>query len=327
MQERRQPAWPIAEHLIEQAPGQATFRDEVIAGLSGLPRTLPCKYFYDERGAHLFERICKLEEYYPTRTELSIMRDHVREMAAHIGPEALLIEYGSGEGLKTRILLDALERPVGYVPIDISREQLALNTARLLRRYPRLEVLPVCADYTSAFSVPATTRRPARRVVYFPGSTIGNFTPSAAHRFLVHVRELASPGGGLLIGVDLRKDREVLERAYNDGEGVTAAFNLNLLRRINRELGADFDLRFWRHHAVYNEAAGRIEMHLVSTRAQIVRIDGHVLRFAAGDTIHTENSYKYGLSQFAARAAEAGWALGRLWTDPRRLFSVQYLTC
>jgi dimethylhistidine N-methyltransferase len=327
MQERRQPIGSLTEHLLEQAQGQETFRDEVIAGLSGFPRTLPCKYFYDERGAHLFERICKLEEYYPTRTELSIMREHVREMAAHIGPEALLIEYGSGEGLKTRILLDALERPAGYVPLDISCEQLALNTARLLRRYPRLEVLPVCTDYTSDFAVPVTTRRPARRVVYFPGSTIGNFTPSAAHRFLTHARELTGPGGGLLIGVDLQKNREILERAYNDAEGVTAAFNLNLLRRINRELGADFDLRFWRHHAFYNEAAGRIEMHLVSKRAQIVRIDGHVLRFAAGETIHTENSYKYGLSQFAARAAKAGWAPSRIWTDPQRLFSVQYLMC
>jgi dimethylhistidine N-methyltransferase len=247
-------------------------------------------------------------------------------MAARIGPGALLIEYGSGEGLKTRILLDALDRPAGYVPVDISRAQLERNAADLRSRYPGLEVLPLCADYTVDHPIPEPARAPHRRVVYFPGSTVGNFTPVQARGFLAHVRREVGPGGGLLIGVDLRKDRAILERAYDDAAGVTAAFNLNLLRRINRELGADFDLTRWEHRALWNENESRIEMHLVSAGAQAVRIGGRVFAFAPGETIHSENSCKYDPEGFAALAATAGWTVERLWQDPDRLFSVQYLS-
>ena len=230
------------------------FLKDVVAGLTGTPKTLPCKYFYDERGSRLFDAICELDEYYPTRTELAILEQHAGEMAAQIGPTVMLVEPGSGSSLKTRLLLDRLEDPVAYVPVDISCAHLKLMAGDLEADYPMLEVLPVCADFTTRFALPKSQRqRPAISAVYFPGSTIGNFLPEAAERLLGWMGEVVGVGGGLLIGVDLVKDRRVLEAAYNDREGVTAEFNLNLLRRINDELGADFDLNGFEHRARYNE--------------------------------------------------------------------------
>jgi dimethylhistidine N-methyltransferase len=307
------------------APQTEDFRREVLEGLRCTPKSIPAKFFYDKRGSELFERICELPEYYLTRTELRIMRGHAAEMSACLGPRCLLVEYGSGSGVKTRILLDHLEEPAGYVPIDISREHLARTAAGLDAAYPDLEVLPVCADYTGDYDLPAPTRRPRHVAVYFPGSTIGNLTPGRARVFLEHVGEVCGKGGGLLIGVDLKKDRATLERAYDDAEGVTAAFNLNLLERINREADGDFRLDAFRHVAFYNEAGGRIEMHLESTRKQDVQVADAIVSLESGERIHTENSYKYAPDEFAALAERAGLRVVACWTDPRRLFSVQYL--
>lgn len=314
-----------ARELVDRAPGLARFRDEVWAGLAAPRKTLPCKYFYDARGSALFEAICELPEYYPTRTELEILERHAAAMAARLGGRCLLVEYGSGSSRKTRLLLDQLRDPAGYVPIDISRAALADSARALRAAYPGLEVLPVCADYTTELDLPQPRKPAARRGVYFPGSTIGNFTPPQAQRFLAHMARIAGPGGGLLIGVDLRKDRATLERAYDDAAGVTAAFNLNLLARINRELGGGFALDRFEHRALYDERAGRVEMHLVSTAAQTVHVGGRAFRFERGETIHTENSYKYDLPGFAALATGAGLAIREVWTDPARRFSVQYL--
>jgi len=314
-----------APPLRDFGPEASGFRRDVLEGLRRSPRSIPSKYLYDERGSQLFERICELEEYYPTRTELAITRKHLTEIADCLGPRCLLVEYGSGSSLKTRILLDRLEDPAGYVPIDISREHLMRSAAELDAAYPGLEVLPVCADYTGDYELPRPRRRPHHVVVYFPGSTIGNFTPPAARDFLAHVGEVGGPGGGLLIGVDLVKDRETLERAYDDADGVTAAFNRNLLVRANRELGADFDPDGFAHVAVWNEKLGRIEMHLESRCDQEVQVGGERLHFRAGERIHTENSYKYGVEQFAALAGSAGLDAVAVWTDPEHLFSLQYL--
>ena len=307
------------------APEPADFRADLLAGLRAERKSIPCKYFYDERGSQLFERICELEEYYPTRTELAITREHADEMAACLGPRRLLIEYGSGSSAKTRILLDRMEDPAGYVPIDISREHLEHAARDLDRAYPDLEVLPVCADYTGDYALPEPSGPVRSAAVYFPGSTIGNFAPRAARDFLSHIGEVCGQGGGLLIGVDLKKDRAVLERAYDDAEGVTAAFNKNLLRRANREAGADFELGAFQHVAVYDDVAGRVEMHLESTRDQRVRIGTDAVFLAKGERIHTEDSYKYDLEGFAALADAAGFSVHSVWTDPERLFSVQYL--
>ena len=312
--------------LVDLAPDALRFREEVWAGLALPLKSLPCKYFYDARGSALFEAICELDEYYPTRTELAIMEHHAGAMADALGAHCLLVEYGSGSSRKTRLLLDRLRDPAGYVPIDISRAALSDSARALAGAYPHLEVLPVCADYTAAFELPRPRRPAARRGVYFPGSTIGNFTPAQAQRFLAHMGRVAGAGGTLLIGVDLRKDRATLERAYDDAAGVTAAFNLNLLARINRELRGDFALDRFAHRAHYDERAGRIEMHLVSTEAQTVTVAGRAFAFARAETIHTENSYKYDVAQFAALAASAGLAVRAVWTDPARLFSVQCLT-
>ncbi len=307
-------------------PATDSDRDEVIAGLRRSPKEIHCKFFYDREGSRLFDRICELEEYYPTRTELAIMRRDAAEMGSLIGPRAAVIEYGSGSSLKTPILLDALDDPVAYVPIDISRGHLEASAARLAERYREIEVLPLHADYTGPIELPASRRRARRRVVYFPGSTIGNFAPAEAIAFLHRIAAVCGADGGALIGVDLKKDKDVLERAYDDREGVTAAFNLNLLRRFNRELGADFDLDGFRHLAFYDEDLGRIEMHLVSRRRQTVQIGGERITFEAGERIHTENSYKYSREDFRRLAAAGGLEVERVWTDDDRLFSVQYLT-
>jgi dimethylhistidine N-methyltransferase len=302
------------------------FRRDVLDGLRRPRKELPCKYFYDARGSRLFDEICSLDEYYPTRCELEILHDRAGEMADEAGPGCVLIEYGSGSGLKTRLLLDRLRDPAAYVPVDISGEHLTQSAARLGRRHPSLRVLPVCADFTAPFALPPLPTGAGCRVLYFSGSTIGNFRPPEALQLIDGMARLVGPGGGLLIAADLKKDPAILEPAYNDRLGVTAAFNLNLLTRINRELSADFDLDRFRHRAFYNIRRGRIEMHLVSAEAQSVRIGGEVIHFAEGETIRTECSYKYGLDEFRRLAQKLGLCVDRVWTDSRGYFSVQWLS-
>jgi dimethylhistidine N-methyltransferase len=302
------------------------FRREVLHGLRSDPRTLPCKYFYDERGSELFERICNLPEYYITRTELAVMRRHAAEMAALIGENARIIEFGSGSSQKTQVLLDHARCPAAYVPVDISPVPLRESLPRLSARYWGLEILPVCADFTQRFYPPRPVRTPRRTVIYFPGSTIGNFSPRRTERLLRRMARLAGSLGGLVIGVDLRKPASILEPAYNDASGVTREFNLNLLARINRELDADFDLSLFLHRAVYNEAAGRIEMHLISRRPQSVQVGECSFELARGSRIRTECSYKYEVAAFALLARRAGWQLRRVWTDEQNWFGVLYLS-
>jgi dimethylhistidine N-methyltransferase len=313
-----------AQTLCDLEPTTDNLHAEVVQGLQRTQKTLPSKFLYDRRGSQLFDRICELEEYYPTRTELAIMRKHAGEMASHFGPRCLLIEYGSGSSLKTRLLLDHLEDPVGYVPVDISRAHLLEAAARLSKSYPDVEMLPVCADFTEPFEIPESRRDAARRVGFFPGSTIGNFTKPQSVGLLDNISEMID-GGGLLIGVDLKKDTQTLTRAYNDRHGVTAAFNLNVLRRLNRELDADFSVEAFRHEARYEPALGRVEMHLVSRADQVVRIRGRAFAFRRGESIHTENSHKFSLEDFRDIAAQAGLSVERVWLDEKRLFSVQYL--
>jgi L-histidine Nalpha-methyltransferase len=299
--------------------------EDVLAGLRRTPKRLPAAYLYDRRGSELFEAICASPEYYLTRTETGILARHAPEMAACIGAEALLLEPGSGSSRKTRLLLDALPDLAAYVPVDISRSPL-LGAARALQAaYPRLEVLPVCADFTQGIGLPALRRPPARVVVFFPGSTLGNFDAPDAVRLLRHMGRAAGTDGGLLVGIDLVKDPAVLERAYNDAAGVTAAFNMNLLVRLNRELAADFAPGRFRHEAVWVPAASRIEMHLVSGCAQAVQIAGQRIEFAAGERLVTEHCHKYTAESFAVQARTAGWKPQRSWTDSRGYFSVHYL--
>jgi dimethylhistidine N-methyltransferase len=312
--------------LLDHTSECQEFLSDVLCGLAMEPKELPCKYFYDQRGSRLFDSICELDEYYPTRTEVGIMRTAITEMASLLGSRCCLIEYGSGSSVKTRLLLDALDRPAAYVPIDISRDHLHETAERLAISYPDVQILPVCADYTDHFNLPSQADRVGRKTVYFPGSTIGNFHPWEAIGFLARIASHVPLGSGLLIGVDLKKDPAILNAAYNDRDGVTAEFNLNLLVRMNRELDADFDFAQWRHHAAYNHSAGCIEMFLISCRRQSVRIGGRVVEFEAGERIRTECSYKYSLGEFANVAAQAGFRVDHVWTDPRAYFSVQYLT-
>ncbi len=311
-------------HLYDYEPERNTFHEEVLQGLQKSRKELPSKYFYDETGSQLFERICMLDEYYLTRTELKIMQEQMQEIVALLGPGCQLIEYGSGSSKKTRKLLDALHHPAAYVPIDISKEHLMRSAVSLAQAYPHLEVLPVCADYTGDFEIPFPTRPVLRKVGYFPGSTIGNFDPEPAKHFLKQIARTCQ-GGGLLIGVDLKKDFNILHRAYNDQQGVTAQFNLNLLTRINQKLGANFRLDQFQHYAFYNPGKSRIEMHLVSLKNQIVRVGETEIVFQLGESIWTESSYKFTLPEFAQLAATAGLRVEHVWTDPQELFSVQYL--
>ena len=306
------------------APESADFLADVVAGLSSDPRTIPCKYFYDERGAALFQKICELPEYYVTRTEIDILDRHRADIASQLGPSIELIGLGTGAGTKTQILIAALENPAVYIPVDISKKQLRQSTALFQKIFPDLEILPVCADYLQPVVLPSPRHKPARNIVYFPGSTIGNFEPDEAVDFLRRIANVCRGGGGLLIGVDLKKDRQLLEAAYNDPAGVTAQFNLNLLKRINRELGADFDLDQWQHRAIYNSNAGRIEMHLINETDQLVHLNQHKFHFLRGDKIVTEFSYKYAPEEFAALARKAGFEFVRMWTDDARLFGVFY---
>jgi dimethylhistidine N-methyltransferase len=309
------------------APGEGdhSLRNEALRGLLGSPKTLPAKLFYDAVGARLFERICELPEYYLARAELEILRARAGEIAALAGPHAALVEYGSGAGVKVRLLLDALERPAAYVPIDISREQLTAVAAQLAAEYPTVPVRPVCADYTAPLRIPDLPHR-ARRIAFFPGSTIGNFHPTEAAAFLRRMRRTLGPDGALVLGVDRRKDAVVLEAAYDDREGVTAAFNLNLLSRLNRELGADFDVDCFAHRAFFNAEASRIEMHLASLARQIVRVGGERVSFERGETIWTESSYKYDRAPFDELVSAAGFVVTRRWTDSRGQFWVAFLS-
>ena len=311
--------------LHDFKPSHNRFYTEVLSGLQKPQKELPSKYFYDEWGSQLFECICTLEEYYIPRIEASIIQNNIEEIVELIGLRVLLVEYGSGNCKKVRDLLDHLHDPVAYVPIDISREQLLRMTQELSNSYPKLEVLPVCADYMSGLKVPVAKKKWDRVVVYFPGSTISNFNSISAKHFLENIANVCGSGGALLIGVDLKKDPAVLHSAYNDKEGVTAAFNLNILERINRELNCDFKLEWFQHYAFYNPWESRIEMHLISQREQSVHLDNFTFHFTKGESIWTESSYKFTVDEFAQMAATAGFKVERVWTDERQWFSVQYL--
>ena len=308
--------------VLDFEPANEEFCEQVIAGLSQHPRTLPCKFFYDETGSALFSKICELPEYYITCTEMRILRESGSEIANALGRGIELIGLGTGAGTKTRILLDNLEAPVAYVPVDISREQLTQSTIVFRKKFPALEVLPVCADYLQPFDLPPRSGVANRTVVYFPGSTIGNLEPEDATQFLKKIAVIGGRGGALLMGVDLKKSKSILERAYNDSTRVNAQFNLNLLARANRELGSDFDLRGWRHCAIYNEKAGRIEMHLISLRPQTVNIADAAFSFAPGEHIITEFSYKYSPSEMIALAGAVGLRFEKIWTDEQKLFGL-----
>jgi L-histidine N-alpha-methyltransferase len=308
----------------QPAERDEVFARDVITGLSARPKRLPPKYFYDATGARLFEKITALPEYYPTRSELAILREHAPAMAHLLPPETALIEFGSGSTRKVRLLIDAAPTVAAYVPVDISAQWLAEEAARLRRDYPQLAVLPVAADFTQAFRLPAAIAG-VPRAGFFPGSTIGNFEPHQATAFLHHAARILGEDALLIVGIDLVKDVETLTAAYNDAAGVTAAFNLNLLARINRELGADFDLSAFSHQAFYNRERARIEMHLVSRRDQRVNVGGRAIQFRECETIHTENSYKYTADSLGALARRAGWMSVAAWTDADGYFSVQAL--
>lgn len=311
--------------MNQAATARQMFAADLHAALSQRPRGISPKYFYDAIGSRLFERICELPEYYPTRTELGILERHAPAIAAEIGPEAQLIEYGAGALRKVRLLLDHLDAPHSFVPIDISGPHLLDACAQLQRSYPALSIKPVVADFTQPHDLPARPRGAVgRRVGFFPGSSIGNFSAREAEDFLrMTAQELR--GGALVIGIDLIKDPAMLHAAYNDSEGVTAAFNMNLLERARRELGAEFEADGFAHAAFYNAPQHRIEMHLMARRRQVLRLNGRDYEFAAGETLHTENSHKYSVAGFQAQAARAGYAPGPVWTDPDGLFSLLWL--
>jgi dimethylhistidine N-methyltransferase len=310
-------------HFYDYHPAVADIRDEVLAGLSRRPKQIAPKYFYDRRGSQLFDAITELPEYYPTRTELDILEANGGQIAEFLGNDCLLVELGSGSSRKIRVLLDALQ-PAAYVPMDISRAHLLDAATTLARDYPELEVHAACTDYSGDFHLPDLPEH-LPRAAFFPGSSIGNFEPEDARALLMRVGKHLGRDGKLLIGVDLKKDKATLQAAYNDAEQVTAAFNLNLLERFNRELDADFQLDRFEHLAFFNEQEGRIEMHLLSTGDQQVNVAGQTIRFAQGESLHTENSYKYSIAEFRSLAGESGFAVERTWTDADELFSVHCL--
>jgi L-histidine N-alpha-methyltransferase len=319
---------PIARgpHIETSEEAQERLRREIHAGLRANPKTLPPKLFYDGTGAKLFEEITRLDEYYVTRTEHAIMEAHAMEMAALIGPNALLIEPGSGEATKVRMLLDHLENPAGYVPIDISAEQLARIASELTQEYAHLDVIPLEADFTRGLCLPELpeSTHGARRVAFFPGSTIGNLHPPQAVVLLREIARVVGPRGGLLLGVDLRKDPTILHAAYNDARGVTAAFNRNVLVRLNGEFGATFDIERFRHYAYYNPVANRVETHLVSLETHEVVVDGERFLFEQGEPIWTASSYKYSPAELEGCAREAGLVLRKMWCDDRRWFMMAF---
>lgn len=331
-QERLRPAKPAGRQSADSRSAAPSLVEDVLGGLLASPKRLSPTYFYDERGSQLFDEICELPEYYITRTETQILERGAAGIAACIGPDALLVELGSGASTKTRLLLDQLPDLAGYVPVDISRSHLMAAAQRIAAAYPGLEVLPACADFTKPFALPRTRKAPSRVVVFFPGSTIGNFDPPAAIELMKVIRAMAtyrlgspSASGGLVIGFDLQKDAAILEQAYDDAAGVTAEFNLNVLRRLNRDLGASFDLDSFRHQAVWVPQASRVEMRLVSTKRQTVQIAGELISFEPNEPIITEHCHKYTPESFALQAAEAGWIARQTWADPRNYFHVQYL--
>ena len=310
--------------LPEAATGADDFAASVIEGLSRPRKSLPCRFLYDARGSELFEEITKLPEYYPTRTEIAILEAHAAAMAENVPEKAVLVEFGSGSSRKTEILLKNLHELAAYVPIDVSESALGDAKRRLLARFPALAVRPLIADFSRPVALPEDLID-AHKLGFFPGSTIGNFPPAEARCLLAAMRDVVGPAGRLLVGVDLKKDARALVGAYNDQDGVTAAFNLNLLARINRELEGSFDLDGFRHEAIYDPREGRIEMHIVSIKAQTARVRGRRFEFLAGETIHTENSYKYAIGQFQVLARAGGWLPRRVWLDDEHLFSVHEL--
>jgi len=318
---------------FQQAFHQRRLLQEVIDGLSSEPKTLNPKFFYDEAGSRLFEEICLQPEYYPTRIEKFILNEQIESIAEVLSDMDILLEYGSGAAEKVRPLLEHLPKLSAYVPIEISKEILFKSSQDLAERYPRLRIIPICADFTSHLELPLfhisrSAIRPLgtlpRKVAFFPGSTIGNFAPEVALEFLRRTLDHVGTGGGLLLGVDLKKDRALLEAAYNDRAGVTAKFNLNILKRINHQFEADFAPDQFEHYAFYNEKQGRIEMHLRALKTQRVHIGEYEVSFKPGDSIHTESSYKYSTEEFASLAAEAGFIAQAVWTDPGKLFGVFY---
>jgi dimethylhistidine N-methyltransferase len=315
-----------SRRILPQAEEASAFEDDVLAGLRASPKRLPAKYFYDGTGSLLFERITELPEYYPTRCEMRIMRDHAGDIAKLVPAGAALVEFGSGSNKKVRILLRAARKLAAYVPVDICREMLEQEAAELRLDFPQLKVLPVRADITHQFELPAQAKAAPLRVGFFPGSTIGNFEPFEAAAFLRNAGSILGAGATLIIGADLIKPVEVLNAAYNDAEGITAKFNRNLLVRINRELGATFKLDTFEHRAFYNRERHRIEMHLASLKRQKVKVAGETVDFRVGETIHTENSYKYSIASLGALARGAGWQPAGVWTDERQYFSTQAFT-
>jgi dimethylhistidine N-methyltransferase len=305
-------------------PARGDFARAVLTGFARRPRSLPCRFFYDGRGSALFEEITQLEEYYPTRAETALLEAYGTEIAKRMGTARVLVEFGSGSSRKTSLLLSSLAGVAIYVPIDVAGESLAEAAEWLSERHARLAIRPLIADFTKTSTLPVVARRP-RKVGFFSGSTIGNLTHAEAQAFLVNAARLLGRGASFLIGVDLKKDPAILIPAYNDKCGVTAAFNLNLLERINREIDGDIDVSRFAHDAIYDESNGRIEMHLVSLARQTVRILGHEFRFARGERIHTENSHKYSVEEFQLLARRSGWTPTQAWTDQHRLFSLHSL--
>ncbi len=299
------------------------FESAVLEGLGRRHKSLPSKFFYDERGSKLFDRITELPEYYPTRTEIGMLQRFAGEIAETVGAAPTVVEFGAGSVVKIRLLLDAVHAPV-FVPLDISREHLMQSSRDLAADYPDTRVIAICADFTRNIELPQDLPT-WNRLGFFPGSTLGNFTRRDAEAFLVNARKTLGPGSAFLVGIDLRKDEETLRKAYNDSQGVTAAFNLNILRRINRELGGNFDLQRFAHDAPWLADEGRIEMHLVSKAAQTVTVAGRRFDFAEGEYIHTEYSHKYGVDEFRAMAQRAGYTPVRVWVDDDNLFSLHYL--
>ncbi len=316
----------VPVRAVDFSPDRKAFLADVLAGLGNEPKQLSAKYFYDTRGSELFEEITGLDEYYQTRTEIRILEAHASEIAALAGPGVVLIEPGAGAVRKVRILLDVLNEPAAFVPVDISGEHLLAATRHLSKDYPSLPILPVIADYMRPFDLRLPSNlADARRAVFFPGSTIGNLDRPDAQAFLQRMARLVGRGGAAVVGVDLKKDRDRLEAAYDDARGITAAFNMNLLVRMNAELGADFDLAGFRHRAFWNADEGRVEMHLESVLPQNVTIDGRTFAFRRGETIHTENSYKFDVPEFQELGSAAGFRAHTAWTDNEALFSVHFL--
>jgi len=320
-QRRLEPVQGVVRCYNFLPPGDA-FLDDVLTGLAQPQKSIPPKYFYDQRGGRLFEAICGLPEYYPMRVELAIMRSHIAEMVQFIGPEVELIEFGAGDGARTRLLIERLQPPL-YVPVDIAGDRMRAESGRLAALFPWLNISGIFADYARPLVLPEFVGVPVRKkAAFFPGSMIGNFAPPGALDFLKQARRLVGTGGTLLIGVDLKKDKKTLDAAYNDAQGVTAEFNLNLLERINREFGADFQVKRFRHKAFYDPIPGWIEMHLESLYAQVAHVAGRRFVFAEGETIHTGISCKYSIAEFQEMGGRAGFSPEKVWTDPEQMFSV-----